>query len=117
MKTTRRTFARQAGAAAAGGAFLFDIVPASVLGLRGQTAPSDTIHFGHIGIGGRGRGFLRPETNVGKDVHPSPNLGGDGTRFLRPARSVALCDVDAKRLDDAATRVGGRAKTYRDFRR
>lgn len=117
MKVTRRTFARNAGAAAAAGVYLFDIVPSRVLGLQGQTPPSDTIHFGHIGIGGRGRGFLRPETNAGKEVKPNINLGGDGTRTLRPARSVALCDVDVKRLDDAATRVGGKTKTYRDFRR
>ncbi len=116
-KTTRRDFARNAGLAAAGGAFLFDIVPARVLGLQGQPPPSDTLHFGHIGIGGRGRGFLRPEANLGKQVAPSPNLGGDGTRQLRPARSVALCDVDAKRLDDAASRVGGKPKLYKDFRR
>ncbi|MBI1791127.1 MAG: Gfo/Idh/MocA family oxidoreductase [Acidobacteria bacterium] len=117
MKTTRRGFVKTTGGAAAGAAFLFDIVPARVLGLQGQTPPSDTVHFGHIGIGGRGRGFLRPESNLGKQVAPSPNLGGDGTRFLRPARSVALCDVDVKRLDEAATRVGGQPKLYKDFRR
>ncbi|MGH9719316.1 MAG: Gfo/Idh/MocA family protein [Bryobacteraceae bacterium] len=101
----------------AGGPFLFDIVPARALGLQGQAPPSDTLNFGHIGIGGRGRGFLRPESNAGQKVAASPNLGGDGTRFLRPARSMALCDVDVKRLDEAATRVGGRPKLYRDFRR
>jgi len=113
---TRRTFLSQT-TAAAGGAFLFDIVPARALGLQGQTPPSDTINFGHIGIGGRGRGFLRPEANLGKPVPASTNLGGDGSRMLRPARSMALCDVDAARLDDAATRVGGRPKMYKDFRR
>jgi predicted dehydrogenase len=30
---------------------------------------------------------------------------------------VALCDVDSQRLDDAATRVGGHPKVYKDFRR
>jgi predicted dehydrogenase len=117
MKTTRRDFVRNTGAAAGTGAFLFDIIPSRVLGLNGQTPPSDTIHFGHIGIGGRGRGFLRPETNIGKEIKPTTNLGGDGSRFLRPARSVALCDVDNKRLDEAATRVGGSPKIYKDFRR
>ncbi len=103
--------------AAAGGVFLFDIVPARVLGLQGQTPPSDILNFGHIGIGGRGRGFLRPEADLGKPVPAAPNLGGDGTRMKRPARSVALCDVDVKRLDEAATRVGGKPKLYKDFRR
>ncbi len=113
MKTTRRTFVT---AAAVTTPALFDIVPSRVLGLNGQTPPSDTIHFGHIGIGGRGRGFLRPESNLGQKIKPTTNLGGDGSRYLRPARSVALCDVDLKRLDEAATRVGGKPKIYKDFR-
>src|SRR5262249_48023727 len=46
-----------------------------------------------------------------------PNLGGDGTRFLHAARSMALCDVDVTHLDTAATRVGGKPKLYKDFRR
>lgn len=113
MKTSRRQFATTTAAAAT----MFDIVPARVLGLQGQTPPSDTLHFGHIGIGGRGRGFLRPESNIGQRVPAPLNLGGDGSRMLRPVRSVALCDVDPKRLDEAASRVGGRPKTYKDFRR
>jgi predicted dehydrogenase len=96
---------------------LFDIVPAGALGLQAHPPPSDTINFGHIGIGGRGRQFLRPETNLGQKVAPTPNLGGDGTRLLRPARSIALCDIDASRLDLAATKVGGKPRLYKDFRR
>lgn len=115
MKTTRRNFIGKAGAAA-GGPFLFHIVPARALGLQGQPAPSDIIHFGHIGIGGRGRGFLRKESDAGREVKASMNLGGDGTRTMRPSRSVALCDVDVSRLDQAATIVGGRPKLYKDFR-
>ena len=80
-----------------------------------QPAPSDRINFGHIGIGGRGSGFLRAES--GGPTKPTPNLGGTGDRTLRPARSVALCDVDSQRLDKAATRVGGHPKLYKDFRR
>jgi predicted dehydrogenase len=114
--TSRRGFLK--GAAAASGAVsLFDIVPARALGLQGQTPPSDTIHFGHIGIGGRGRGFLRPVSNVGKQVKAPANLGGDGSRIMLPSLSVALCDVDTKRLDTAATLVGGKPKLYKDFRR
>ena len=75
------------------------------------------MNLGHIGIGGRGRGFLRAEAQLGKDVLAPPNLGGDGKRMMKAARSVALCDVDLKRLDDAATRVGGQPKIYRDFRK
>jgi predicted dehydrogenase len=115
VKPNRRSFLKKSSAA--GGAFLFDIVPARALGLQGQAPPSDTVNFGHIGIGGRGRGFLRLESNQGKQVPASSNLGGDGTRMLRPGRSVALCDVDASRLDQAASLVGGRPKLYKDFRR
>jgi predicted dehydrogenase len=113
---TRRSFLKQT-TAAAGGVALFDIVPARALGLQGQPPPSDTLNFGHIGIGGRGRQFLRPEANLGKAVPANTNLGGDGTRIMRPARSMALCDVDAQRLDEAATRVGGKPRMYKDFRR
>ena len=117
MKTTRRDFVRKSSTATAVAAGLFDIIPSRVLSLNGQTPPSDIVNLGHIGIGGRGKGFLRPEAQLGKDVVAPANLGGDGKRFVKPARSVALCDVDLKRLDDAATRVGGQPKIYRDFRR
>ena len=110
--TTRRGFAATGAAAT-----LFHIVPSQCLSLQGQTAPSDTVNFGHIGIGGRGRGFLRPDAILDKTVPSSANLGGDGSRRLRPVRSLALCDVDNKRLDDAASRVGGKPRLYKDFRR
>jgi predicted dehydrogenase len=109
-RTSRRSFL--SGTAAAAGVYAFDIIPGRVFA---QPAPSDTIHFGHIGIGGRGTGFLRPDS--GGPSKPTPNLGGTGDRTLRPARSVALCDVDSARLDKAATRVGGHPKLYKDFRR
>jgi predicted dehydrogenase len=113
MKTRRSFLARSA---AAGAPLLFDIVPARALGLQGQPPPSDILSYGHIGIGGRGRRFLRPEADLSKRIPAPENLGGDGTRFVRPARSIALCDVDASRLDQAATQVGGRPKLYKDFR-
>ena len=112
--STRRTFLRNT-TVAAGAANLFDIVPARAMGLQGQPAPSDTLNLGHIGIGGRGRGFLRPEANLGKQIPAPPNLGGDGTRNLHTARSMALCDVDSARLDNAATRVGGVQNCIRIF--
>src|ERR1700687_482257 len=95
--TSRRAFLSRTASAAAG-VCAFDIIPASVFA---QPAPSDRINFGHIGIGGRGSGFLRGGS--GGPTKPSPNLGGAGDRTLRSARSVALCDVDAQRLDKAAT--------------
>ncbi len=113
---SRRDFIRLSGAAAAGGSSLFHIVPARVLG-QGGPPPSDILNLGHIGIGGRGRRFLRPEADLGKAVPAPTNLGGDGTAVLSPARSMALCDVDSGRLDQAATLVGGRPRLYKDFRR
>jgi predicted dehydrogenase len=107
--TSRRNFLSRTAAA---GVCAFDIIPGSVFA---QPAPSDRINFGHIGIGGRGSGFLRAES--GGPTKPTPNLGGTGDRTLRPARSIALCDVDSQRLDKAATRVGGHPKLYKDFRR
>lgn len=109
----RRSFL-QSGAAAT--VPLFHIVPPRALGLQGPP-PSDTIALGHIGIGGRGRRFLRPEADLGKRIPADSNLGGDGTRIQAPARSVALCDVDSARLDEAATRVGGHPRMYKDFRK
>src|SRR5215831_8635882 len=102
-KPSRRSFLSGAASAAAG-ACMFDIVPSSVFA---QPAPSDRINLGHIGIGGRGKRFLRPEAE--KPSPADPNLGGSG-RTARPAHSIALCDVDTQRLDAAATSVGGRPK-------
>jgi predicted dehydrogenase len=111
---SRRDFAKAGTAAAVS---LFHIVPPHCLGLQGQTPPSDTINFGHIGIGGRGKGFLRTEANFGKEIPAPANLGGDGSRKLRPVRSLALCDVDNNRLDAAASLVGGRPRLFKDFRK
>ena len=79
-------------AVAAGSVTAFQIVPNKVFGSQLEPPPSDKIVFGHIGIGGRGRGFLRP------------------------GHSVALCDIDEKRLAEAAKRVGGEPRLYRDYR-
>ncbi len=98
-------------------AALFHIVPRRVLGGQAGPAPSDVVNLGHIGIGGRGRGFLRPEAQLGKQIPASKNLGGPADRLAAPCRSIALCDVDTSRLDQAATLVGGRPRLYRDFRK
>ena len=108
-KTTRRKFLGNSTAATLG----FTIVPSSVLA---TPAPSDRLNFGHIGIGGRGRRFLRPLAQLSEEVVPWVNLGGRQDRFLRPAVSTALCDVDSSRLDMAATVVGGKPRLYKDFR-
>ncbi len=78
-KTTRREFLSHSTKATAAGIFGLNVVPAHVVfGAPNRPAPSDTLVLGHIGIGGRGRGFLRPNW------------------------SMHLCDVDEKRLEQAA---------------
>lgn len=76
-------------------------VPASLL--RSQTAPSNKITLGVIGVGAQGTGDMRAFLNH-DDV-----------------RVVALCDVNTKNLDRAkgfiAERYGSAdVKTFRDFR-
>ncbi|MBI4873916.1 MAG: Gfo/Idh/MocA family oxidoreductase [Acidobacteria bacterium] len=109
---SRRTFLTTSASATA--VSLFDIVSSRVLA---SPAPSDTIALGHIGIGGRGRGFLVPEAEAMGGKPASSNLGGDGTRMKSPARSVALCDIDSGRMDKAASVVGGQPRLYKDFRK
>ncbi len=58
-----------------GAALLFDIVPARALGLQGQPPPSDILNLGHIGIGGRGAGHLRPAANLGKPMKAGAACG------------------------------------------
>jgi hypothetical protein len=50
-KLPRRDFLRSAGFAVAA----FNIVPGSVLGLRGQTAASEKLNIAGIGVAGQGR--------------------------------------------------------------
>ncbi|MCY4188486.1 MAG: Gfo/Idh/MocA family oxidoreductase, partial [Bryobacterales bacterium] len=107
---TRRSFISSAASTSLG----ITIVPASVLA---TPAPSDRLNFGHIGLGGRGRRFLRPLSRVDQKVVPWENLGGAGDRYMRPALSTALCDVDSSRLDMSATMVGGKPRLFKDFRR
>lgn len=87
---SRRTFLT---ASAAAGVFGFHIVPNTVFGAPSHPAPSDQLRFGHIGLGGRGSGFVRPQS------------------------SIALCDVDEQRLAQAnEKRAGGKARLYTDYR-
>lgn len=88
---SRRRFI--ASTAAAGGVTSFTLVPNSVFGSPSRPAPSDQLRVGNIGVGGRGRGFLRPGV------------------------TVAICDADENRLADAAKRVGGNPALYNDYRR
>jgi predicted dehydrogenase len=74
---SRRSFLRQTAAAACLAGIAPQMVPASVLGADGQTAPSNRITVGFIGTGDHGMGWNLPPYLR----HPS-------------ARVVAACDVD-----------------------
>ena len=71
------------------------IIPRSVLGGTGYTAPSDQITKGIIGVGNMGRG----------------HFGYDGTRL------VSICDVDTNHLNTAANMAGDKVKLYDDYRK
>ncbi len=88
---SRRAFLKTVSVST-GGVFAFSIVPHTVFGSPDRPAPSDQLRFGNIGLGGRGMGFVRPDT------------------------SIALCDVDDARLASAAERTGGNPKLYKDYR-
>jgi predicted dehydrogenase len=89
MRTTRRQFGRTLAAAALGAAAAPRVV-------RGRT-PGEPLRIALVGAGGR---------------------GADNHKILREAGQsiVALCDVDADRLGEAA-RLSPGARTFRDFRR
>jgi predicted dehydrogenase len=77
----------QGGVAAAA----FSIVPRQVLGGPGRKAPSDVITRGVVGTGGRGQAFLQ-------------------------GKVLAVCDVDKKRVADAAKKIGTGCTPYADYR-
>ncbi len=100
---TRRQFIKRTAGATAVAAGFPMIVPSSVLGMGGKTAPSNKIVMGCIGVGSQGTG----------------NLEG----FLRfeQARVVAVADVDAEHRANAAKMINGTydnkdCKEYNDFR-
>ncbi len=77
------------------------IVPSRVLGRGGNPGPNDQITIGCIGLGGMGNSHRSWLTNEAED-----------------ARVVALCDVDAERLQAGAEWYDeGEVDTYTDYRR
>ncbi len=70
------------------------IVPRSVMGGPGRTAPSDQLTKAVIGVGGMGRGHVK----------------------YTDARLLAVCDVDKGHLQRALKMSGPEVKGYHDFR-
>lgn len=89
-RVTRRDMLRTTAAAAFG----FSIVPRHVLGGRGHTPPSEQLTKAIIGVGNMGGGHF--------------GLGG--------SRTLAVCEVDAERLQAAVEKGGGDCTGYRDYR-
>jgi predicted dehydrogenase len=73
-----------------------NIVPRHVLGGEGATPPSEILTKAVIGVGGMGQGHL-------KSINPKSKL-------------LAICDVDAKHLENSLKAAGEGVKGYRDFR-
>ena len=98
-RSTRREFLSQTGKTAAAGVAAFQIIPPHyVFSAPNRPAPSDSLVLGHIGVGGRGRRFVR-----------------DWSKYI--------CDVDEQRLDQAAERAAAgdaerkkQIKLYTDYR-
>lgn len=90
--TSRRTFIKHAGMAAAA----FTIVPRFVLG-NGYRAPSDMLQVAGIGAGGKGESDLANFAASGK------------------AQVAFLCDVDDRRAAESRAAFP-KAKYYKDFR-
>lgn len=96
---TRRE-ALKKGAAATAALGLFHIVPSHVLGGPGRTPPSETITRGIIGCGSISYSNTHLRSNI---MTTTPSILG-------------ICDVDSKRLSDAARYVGEGVTTYTDWR-
>jgi len=90
---SRRAFL--GGVGAAGG---LAVLPRCLVAAGGAPAPSGKLNVACIGVGGRGHDNLQ-------------GIGGESAVNI-----VALCDVDAGRLESAAKQFPG-ARQHRDFRR
>src|SRR5436190_16286494 len=88
MKLPRRTFMRNATAAAAA----FTILPRHVLGGPRHIAPSDRVNIAGVGVGGMGRANMQ--------ALASQNL-------------VALCDVDWSYVDSRFADIPSQLETAR----
>lgn len=80
---SRRRFVAKAAAASAA-VFVPRVIPASAMGLQGSVAPSNRIAVGFIGVGSHG---------VGRNLR--------GFLAQPDAQAVAVCDVDAARMEQA----------------
>lgn len=96
---TRRAFLARSGATAAGLSIAALELPAQQQEPLPRQTPNERIRIGVIGVGNQGRG------NLGKHLR----------------NTIAVCEVDRTRLDEARDRVqrsnGGTCAAYSDYRR
>lgn len=99
----RRSFLKRTSAALAAGATLAfpELIPAGIFSAPGRPGANDRIVTGHIGVGGRGGGLLRSVV---------------GHMRRGQTQVVAVCDVDAQRLERARQMAGSQTATYHDYR-
>ena len=103
-KSSRRDFVKKSATAVVGAFVLPHIIPSSALGMGGKLPPSNRIVMGQIGTGSQGTSNMR-----------------DFIKLKNQVQFVALCDVDAKRLEATKVMVDKTNKnkdcrTYGDFR-
>jgi predicted dehydrogenase len=91
--SSRRSFLRRATWAAAA----FQVVPGHILGLRGQTPPSEKLNLAGIGVAGQGGSDLTQFHNLEQNI-------------------VALCDVDWAHAD-GSFRKYPKARAWKDYRK
>ena len=103
MQLTRRSFIETAAGTAAAFAVpgcataaLDPAAPVDILTKTHFAKPGEKIRMGFIGTGGRGGANLNEFFTLGEEI-------------------VALCDVDAPRLDAAAKRISARCATGASF--
>ena len=91
----RRTFIIKSGLAGSGLMLGASVLPAKAF----KISPNDTVNFGVIGTGSRGKGLISLLKRI------------DG------ARVTACCDVLPFRLEEGLKRAGKKAKGYTDYRK
>lgn len=96
-KVRRRDFLAASAAALSAPYF----IPASARGEPARKGANEKILVGHIGMGGRAKGLWG-------ELGPLRDRG--------ECESVAVCDVDTKRLAEAVAKVGPQADAYLDYR-
>ncbi len=96
----RRRFLKSAGVVATPIAAPY-VIPSKVLAAPGNVSANERLTLGFIGVGGKGGGALREM--VKRMQNGEVNI-------------AAVCDIDAKRLQNAVRTAGPQADSYHDYR-